>query len=79
MDREQAERLAWKILGEVEEVMGEDGVAVHGGGPDSRVKVKGFFEDPEYKALEHTIVGILLEATEIQPVPQAESFGGHDW
>ncbi len=78
MDREEAERLAWKILGEVEEVMGEEGVAVQARDPGDRVKVRAYFEDPEYKALEETIIETLLAGREVEPVRQAESLDGHD-
>ena len=78
MDRNQAERLAWAILGEVEEVMSDDGVAVFPGDVRDDVKARAFFEDDEYEALEDVIVGILLESTKVQPVLQAESFDGHD-
>ena len=79
MDRNEAEQVAWKILGEVEEMMGEDGVAVFSSEGCDGVKAKAFFEDREYIALENTIVRILMEATGVQPVMCAQPVDGHDW
>ena len=79
MDEEEARRIAWRILGEIEETMGEEGVAVHSGDSNHRVKVRAFFEDREYEMLENTIVRILLEANKVQAVVHAESLDGHDW
>ena len=79
MDEETARKLAWKILGEVEEMMSEDGVAVFSGDCHDGIKVRAFFEDREYSALENTIVRILLEASKVQAVVHAESLDGHDW
>jgi hypothetical protein len=78
MDRNEAEQLAWKILGEVEETMSGDGVAVFSGEGHHGIKVRAFFEDREYSALENTIVRILLEAMKVQAVLQAQSLDGHD-
>jgi len=79
MDGEQAEQLAWRILGEVEEMMSGLGVSVLPDGGFDRVKARAYFEDAEYQALEDAIVGILLGATEVQPVLRAECLDGHDW
>ena len=79
MDEETARKLAWKILGQVEEMMSEDGVAVFSGECHDGIKVRAFFEDREYSALENTIVRILLEANKVQAVVQAQSLDGHDW
>ena len=79
MDEQTAREIAWKILGEVEEMMSEDGVAVSTGERNQGVKVRAFFEDLEYHALEETIVKILLEANKIHAVVHAESLDGHDW
>lgn len=78
MNREQAERVTWKILGEIEESMDQAGVAIHTSDSGDRLKVRAFFEDPEYGALENKIVGILQEADKVQPVLQAELLDGHD-
>ena len=79
MDKEQAEQLAWKILGEIEEMLGGEGVAVFSGEGLNGVKMRAFFEDREYSALENTIVRILLEANKPQAVVHAESLDGHEW
>jgi hypothetical protein len=79
MDRNEAEQLAWKILGEIEETMSGDGVAVKAGDLRNHMKVPAFFEDAEYEALEKTIVRILLGATEVKPALRAVSLDGHDW
>ena len=79
MDEETARGIAWKILGEVEEMMSEDGVAVLSIEGRDGIKVRAFFEDREYSALENTIVRILLEANKVQAVVHAESLDGHDW
>ena len=79
MDEEEAKRIAPMILAEVEETMGWEGVTVHARDPADRVRVRAFFEDPEYHALENRIVGILLKATKVQAVLVAESLDGHDW
>jgi hypothetical protein len=79
MNEEQAEQLAWRILAEVEETIGWEGVTVNAGDPGNHMKVPAFFEDAEYEALEKTIIGILLEATAVQPVLHAQSMDGHDW
>ncbi|MFH1110746.1 MAG: hypothetical protein V1790_16350 [Planctomycetota bacterium] len=79
MDEQTAREIAWKILGEVEEMMSEDGVAVFSGEGHDGVKMRAFFEDREYGALENTIVGILLEANRVHAVVHAESLDGHDW
>jgi hypothetical protein len=79
MDEEEARRIAWKILGEVEETMSGDGVAVCSGEGHDGIKVRVFFEDREYRALEDTIVRILLEANRVQAVVHAESLDGHEW
>ena len=59
MNKEQAERTTWKILGEVEEMMSSRGVGIlsYERGDDRREKA--FFHDREYGELEETIVGIL--------------------
>jgi len=79
MDKEQAEQLAWRILGEVEEMMWETGVALCASDPGCRFKVPAYFGDRECEALEKTIVGILLEANKVQAVVHSESLDGHDW
>ena len=79
MDEDEARRIAWKILGEVEETMSGDGVAVFSGEGHNGVKMRAFFEDREYSALENTIVRILLEANKAQAVVYAELLDGHDW
>jgi len=79
MDEDTAREIAWKILGEVEETMSGDGVAVFSGEGHNSVKMRAFFEDREYSALENTIVRILLEANKIHAVVHAESLDGHDW
>jgi len=78
MDEETARGIAWKILGEVEETMGWEGVTVKAGDPGNHMKAPAFFEDAEYEALEKTIVGILLETNKVQAVVHAESLDGHD-
>ena len=78
MDEDTAREIAWKILGEVEETMSGDGVAVLSGEGHGGIKVRAFFEDPEYDALESAIVGILLETNKVQAVVQAESLDGHE-
>jgi hypothetical protein len=78
MNKEQAEQLAWRILGEVEEMMWETGMALCASDPGCRFKVPAYFEDRQYKALEKTIVGILLETNKVQAVMHAESLDGHD-
>ena len=62
MDKEQAERTASKILAEVEETMGWEGVIVQTRDPGDRVNVRAFFENLEYRAIEKAIVRILIEA-----------------
>ena len=79
MDKEQAERLARKILGKIEETMSSDGVAVLLSEGRDSIKVRALFEDREYSALENTIVGILLATNKIQAVAHADSLDGHDW
>ena len=79
MDEEEARWIAWKILGEVEETTSRDGVAVFSGERYGGIKVKAFFEDREYSALENLIVRILLEADKVQAVLHAESLDGHEW
>lgn len=79
MDEEEARRIAWKILGEVEEMMSENGVTVSSGQRYQGVKVRAFFEDREYHALEETIVKILVKANKVQTIVHAESLDGHDW
>lgn len=79
MDEEHARRTAWKILGEVEETMSEDGVAACSSEGHGGIKMRAFFEDPQYSALENTIVRILLEANKVETVLLAESLDGHDW
>ena len=79
MNKEQAEQLAWRIMGEVEEMMWETGVALCASDPGCRFKVPAYFEDRQCDALEKTIVGILIGATDVMPVLQAESLDGHDW
>ena len=79
MDEEEARWIAWKILGEVEETMSGDGVAVFSSEGHDGIKVRAFFEDREYSALENTIVGILLEVNKVQAVVHAELLDGHDW
>jgi hypothetical protein len=59
--------------------MSGDGVAVFSGEGHDGIKVRAFFEDREYSALENTIVRILLEANKVQAVVHAESLDGHDW
>lgn len=78
MEKEQAERIAWRILGEVEETMGEKGVAVHSSHSYGGVKVRAFFEDAEYKALEEAVVRILSEAGIGEPALRAEVVDRHD-
>ena len=78
MDEDEARRIAWTILGEVEETMSGDGVAVCSGERCGGIKVRALFEDREYSALENTIVRILLEANRVQAVVHAESLDGHD-
>ena len=79
MDEEEARRIAWKILDEIEETMNGDGVAIFSGEGHGGIKVRAFFEDWEYSALENMIVRILLEANRVQAVVHAESLDGHDW
>lgn len=59
MNKEQAEQTAWKILGEVEEMMSSRGVGILSDGPHRHPGQRAFFEDREYQELEATIVGIL--------------------
>ena len=77
MDEEEASRIAWKILGEVEELMSDDGVAVSLNEPYGWIKAKAFFPDREYETLEKTIVGILVEATKAPSVVQPQVADGH--
>ena len=79
MDKEQAEQLAWRILGEVEEMMWETGVALCASDPGCRFKVPAYFGDRECDALAKTIVGILIGETDVKPSLRAVSLDGHDW
>ncbi len=59
MNKEQAERTTWRILGEVEEMMSGRGVQILAYERSGRRRQKAFFQDREYSELEETIVGIL--------------------
>ena len=78
MEEEEAKRIAWKILAEVEETMGWEGVTVHASDPADRVRVRAFFEDPEYHAVKNRGVGILLTPTKVQAVLVAKSLDRRD-
>ena len=59
MNDDQARQTAWKILGEVEEMMSGPGVGILPWGRSGGRREKAFFLDGEYSELEETIVDIL--------------------
>ena len=59
MNKAQAERTTWKILGEVEEMMSGRGGGILSYERRDHRREKAFFHDREYSELEETIVGIL--------------------
>ena len=69
MDKEQAERTTWRILGEVEEKMSGRGVGAMSYERSDHGRDKAFFQDREYSELEETIVGILGTADEREEGP----------
>ena len=77
MNQDEAERITWKILGEVEELMSEDGVAVRLENLYGTIKAKAFFPDREYKILETAIAGILLDATMMPATLPPRTEEGH--
>jgi hypothetical protein len=60
MNEEEARRTAWKILGEVEEMMSGRGVAILTPSEGDRRREKASFLDGEYHELDDAIVGILM-------------------
>lgn len=71
MNEDEARRAAWKILGEVEEMMSGRGVGILSRGRRDRRREKAYFLDGEYNELEDTIVDILKGAA-----PQAQALAG---
>ena len=59
MDKEQAEKTTWRILGEVEEMMSGRGVGILSYERSDHHWERAFFQDHEYSELEETIVDIL--------------------
>ena len=59
MEEEQARNVAWRILGEVEEVMSEGGVGILSEGRHTGRREAACLLDPEYDQLEEAIVGLL--------------------
>ncbi len=67
MNRDEARRTAWKILGEVEEMMSGRGVGILARGRHDSSREKAFFMDCEYHELEDAVTDILMEEPEIRP------------
>lgn len=62
MEEEQSRKVAWRILGEVEEVMSEEGVGILSEGRYTGRQEAACFLDPEYAQLEKAIAGLLRAA-----------------
>ena len=59
MNEDQARRAAWKILGEVEEMMSGPGVGILSRDRSEERREKAYFLDSAYGELEDAIVDIL--------------------
>ena len=77
MNEDEARRTAWKIRGEVEEMMSAPGVGILSQGRGDRRREKAYFLDGEYNELEDTIVDILKgAASQAQALAGASRRGG---
>ena len=72
--------MAWKILGEVEEMMSGRGVGILSRGRSDRCREKAYFADGEYHELEEAIADVLKgAASQAQaPAPVSRRRGDED-
>ena len=80
MNDDQARQTAWKILGEVEEMMSGPGVGILPEGRSGGRREKAFFLDDEYNELEDSIADLLRgAASQAQtPLPASRPRGDED-